>query len=504
MRPAAFVLLLAVACGPGVGVVDTPKAPNDSTENLFTGDPANDAVYGLDVSMWEGPISESQMDCFWANGVTHLVVGTQVAEVTLQQLDMARRRGMSLDAYVFLHWSQDMTAQVQAALQLVSGYPVGRLWLDVEEQPPAGTKSGALADLLQLAVNACHAQTAVGCGIYTAAWFWNGSMGGTTRFAGEPLWYALYDGRTSLSSWSSDHFGGWTAPAGKQWASNGMCGIGGADHDTIQRLVGPDVVIDRTPSPPPTTVPPAPVNLFPANGQAWQIIPGITDFMKMMVDTIPAATAYQFAVESWSGSSWATYATWTVSTPYMKFSPYFANAYYRFRARAANGYGWGTWSPWSVWEYGADTGAAPDAGTPSNPDAGTTPGADAGPQTVDAGATASDAGGYDAGESVVDAGAADGGSPPGAPTGLSPDQDQGFAAGAAVKLSCTPVASATSYRFEIQYQTGGTWQPYYTYTSSTASQTFWPQVSTAYEWQVQAEVSGAWGPASAWATFDVH
>jgi hypothetical protein len=512
-------LFLAVvffaACGGEASVSDMEDPTDESAADITGGDPANNAVYGLDMSMWEGPLSQYEMDCFWSKGVRHMVIGTQVEQIAREQLEMARRRGMSLDAYVFMHWDSDVRAQVREGFRRVAGYRIGRVWLDVEEAPKAGTSAKAMIDTLQQAVDECRAQTDVACGIYTGNSFWYSWVASTTRFADVPLWYALYDNRPLLSSWQTDHFGGWTAPAGKQWNAYPMCGVT-SDQDTIQRLIGPDLVVDRTPAPAPTTVPSAPTDLWPTNFLQWSF-DGASDlqYMKMMVGTVPGATSYEIALQSWTGSTWTAYATWSPTSPFVKVCPNPINRIYRFHARAKNAYGFGPWSDWSAFEYGKFTGTppagwgappttAPDAGTPPpppSPDAGTpTTPPDAGtPPPVDAGAAP------DSGTPVPDAGtpAPDAGTL--GPVGLSPDGNQSFASGAAVKLSCATVPSATEYSFAIDYLSGGAWKAYYTYQPTTDTVTFWPQISaTSYRFHVQAKVGGTFGPWSSYATFQVH
>jgi hypothetical protein len=278
-----------------------------------------------------------------------------------------------------------------------------------------------------------------------------------------------------------------------------MCGVT-SDHDTIQQLLGPDLVVDRTPPPAPTAVPPAPGDLWPASFQQWTF-DGASDlqYVKMMVGTVPGATGYELAVQSWNGSAWVTYATWSRSTPFMKFCPYWLDHLYRFRARAKNAYGFGAWSDWSAFEYGRYTGTrpagwgapvpptAPDAGTPPPPDAGAPANPpDAGtPPPADAGTPAPDAG-------------------TGGPVGLSPDDDQAFAKGGSVKLTCTAVPSASAYSFAIEYLVSGTWKAYYAYQPTANAQTFWPATATSYRFRAQAKVGGAWGPWSGFATFVVR
>jgi hypothetical protein len=272
--------------------------------------------------------------------------------------------------------------------------------------------------------------------------------------------------------------------------------VGGADLDTIQRLIGPDNVVDHTTPPAPTAIPAAPVGLFPASGQQWT-----ESYLRMMVDTIAGATTYEFTLQSWNGSKWALYAVWDQAKPLMKVSPAWSNWIYRFQVRAKNAYGWGPQSSWSELEYGTYGGKFPsDWGQPPGADAGVSA-PDAGAPSPDAGSIAPDAGtpiAPDAGAPSSDAGSADAGS------GLTPDDNQGFSAGAAVTLSCPPVSGTTSYDFAIEYVVSGNWQSYFTYSATTHSKTFWPQASTSYRWRVAEVVNGVTGPWSSYATFVVH
>lgn len=485
MRSATALLVagLSVGCGSGVATVrELDEELGFVEEPLFLGDPANGAFYALDLSMWEGPIAQWEMDCFWNAGVRHIVSGTQVEEITRQQLAMARRRGMSLDAYVYLYWDRDVRAQVEEALRRADGFGIGRMWLDVEEAPPAGTSAQALAELLQQAVDACRAQTGAGCGIYTGAGFWTKHLANTTRFAEVPLWFAHYDDVTSLSAWPSERFGGWAAPAAKQWQERALCGVG-PDHDTMQRLRGPELVVDRSPAPAPASAPPPPSDLYPEDGQRTAY-----EYVKLMAATVPGASAYELAMELWSGSRWLPYAAWTRSVSFKKVSPYRLGAFYRFRARAKNAYGWGPYSAWAAFEYGTATGARPPGfGAPPPP----------GP-----GAGSPDAGALDAGAP------ADAGSDPdagtGSPTALSPNGNASYFKGASVTLSCAAVAGATAYAFELEVLVGASWTPYFTYSAAAPSKTFWPQTAAPFRWRARATVAGVAGPWSGHATFTVR
>lgn len=126
-------LLALSSCGAPAN--DGPEPPLEGGEIVepieasppYYGDPAHDAVFGVDISHWEGPMAQAEMDCFWDSGVRHVVSGTQVEEVTRQQLAMAVSRGMTVDAYVYLYWTDDIAGQVKEAFKRAAGFPIGRM-----------------------------------------------------------------------------------------------------------------------------------------------------------------------------------------------------------------------------------------------------------------------------------------------------------------------------------------------------------------------------------------
>ena len=428
----------------------TPSTP-------FYGDPQNGAVFGLDLSVWEGPIAQAEMDCFWASGVRHIVAGTQNEEVTRQQLAMAVSRGMSVDAYVYLYWNRDMKAQVDDAFQRAKGFPIGRMWLDVEEAPGSLGTNAILAKIAE-AKNACIAQGTAECGIYTGPGFWKSYMLNTSQVSELPLWYAQYNGKKTLSDWGTEHFGGWQKPVAKQWAEETLCGVG-PDKDTMQTVAPPAVVVDRTLPPDTKQPPPAPGGLYPADGSVVTI-----DNVKLMVGTLPRATRYELALEKWNGTEWRAWYTWASADGFVKTQPT-PNALYRFRARARNAYGVGPWSAYSTFDYGKYTGTRPGASPPPQPTQPPPP-----PP------------------------------PAGVPGALSPDGTTVSTSG--VTLSCSAVQGASSYELAIEYLSGATWVTYITYSPAGPSQTFYPAVhGTTYRWRARAKVNGTFGAWSSTASF---
>lgn len=451
------ILLGACGAGPGTGedaaTVDAPLTPAP----FFDGDPANQAIFGVDVSFWETPLAQSEMDCFWASGVRHVVVGTQDEGITREQLAMAISCGMTVDAYVYLYWTTDLAAQVSEAFRRVKGFPIGRMWLDIEQDPGTLGSKTVIADIQQ-AVTACQSQGLVQCGIYTGSGFWKTFASNTTSLGNVPLWYAQYNKRTSLSDWPTEHFGGWAKPTAKQWATKPLCGIGGADWDTMQVSAKPTVSVDRTLPPDTGTVPPAPTGLYPTEGTV-----DVYDYAKLMSRTIARATSYQLAVERWTGKAWLPYYTWASPNAFVKVSLAISNAVYRFRVCAQNSHGCGAWSDWSSFDYGKYTGVRPN-GAPPLPQPPAQP-----PTTV--------------------------------PTALAPDGNV-LVSTSNVTLTCSGVASATSYEIAVESQGANGYVPYYTYAPTAASQTFYPWThGIGYRWRVRAKVSGLFGAWSPYATF---
>ncbi len=423
----------------------------------FNGDPANHALFAVDVSVWQMPIAQSQMDCHWDAGVRHVIVGTQDALVARQQLSMATARGMTVDAYVYLYWDLDIAAQVNAAFAMVQGFPTGRMWLDIE-QDPDGLGSNAVISMIQNSLTACEAKAPGRCGIYTGPGWWKTFLANTTKFADVPLWYAQYNRKRSLSDWATERFGGWASPAAKQFQTGPLCGVGSSDWNVMQATTTPTVLVDRS-LPPDNHLPPiAPKNLFPEDGMVIPI-----DYVKLMSGTVPRATSYQLALERYTGTAWAPYYTWTSANAFVKASPPTTPALYRLRVRAANAYGWGAWSDYKRFDYGTYTGPRP-TGTPTLPPPSTTTGV---------------------------------------PGSLSPDGTT--ITTSSVTLSASAVANATSYQLAIESKSAGTWTSYYTYTTTSSTKTFAPQPrGRDYRFRVRAMVGGTYGGWSSYATFHVQ
>ena len=428
-------------------------------------------VYSVDISVWSGEVTDAEVDCWWADGVRNAIVGSQDPRIARQQLDMALSRGMSVDGYVYLMWDRDMTRQVEDALALFGEYPIGRLWLDVE-QAPAGLGRRALEGKIREAVDACGSFP---CGIYTAAWWWNPN-GIAGAFADVPLWYANYDRDRDLASWSRQSFGGWAEPWGKQWDGDvRLCGID-VDQNTIYSTAVPDRAHPE-PLPAPSGAPGRPSGLYPDD-----VMVQTYQDARPLWATVPGATRYELEITYWSGSAFRAYYTYPTTTNARRFSPRFRNTSYRFRVRAGNASGWGPWSGEAQFDFGTVSsppprpGAPPPLPPPSDPPPSEPPPSDPPPSDP----------------------------PPSLPPsaeGLSP-LDGARLTTSAVTLSRNPVTGATRYEHDIEYDDGAGYRHYYTYSGGAPSRTFYPTYrDTAYRWRVRATTSGGEQPWTAWSTF---
>jgi GH25 family lysozyme M1 (1,4-beta-N-acetylmuramidase) len=188
----------------------------------------------VDVSNYTGPITPEQARCLRGHGVAHLVAGTQVPALTRVQVGAALAAGMTADAYVYLYWRDGVLAQVERALAAVAGLPVGRLWLDCEDDA-AGL---APAQVEALIASAIEAAGATPCGIYTGRWWWTPATGDSHRFSALPLWHAEYTGSPDV--WpnfdSFRPYGGWRRPAMWQFqGTTSLCGLG-VDLDLVEAV----------------------------------------------------------------------------------------------------------------------------------------------------------------------------------------------------------------------------------------------------------------------------
>ncbi|MCR4315965.1 MAG: N-acetylmuramoyl-L-alanine amidase [Planctomycetes bacterium] len=207
-----------------------------------------------------------------------------------------------------------------------------------------------------------------------------------------------------------------------------------------------------TPAPTPL-VPPAPMSLTPTGGTTEtnaDVTLGWSDLSSS------GATVYELTIEySSDNATWKPYVVYTETTNSKKYWPQVDPAYYRFQVRGQNSVGWGALSAWSDFYFNT---------TPATP----TP------------------------------------SLPAAPTGILP-LDGSVEAGPSLTYSWNDMSSSgvTGYELVIEYgPDANSWSPYYTYSLTTNSKLFYPQVADSnYRFSVRAQNSAGWGPYSAWSGY---
>ena len=236
----------------GTAVIAASLAP---TEDSHGGAEFAELGNAIDISHCTGSIYPEDIRC-WVedSGVEHIVVRVAIKEEvgsscapgealrpkSKEQLETLwhamYKEGLkfSVDIYLWLHWPLNdpvwppVRDQVRQAIDILKEVelavgppklPVGRLWIDLEEDPPVGTKT---VELIRDALDACDS---LPCGIYTRQLWWAQYTGNTTEFSDYPLWYANPDCDASFADWRPGRaFGAWTAPVGKQYGWGSCCG----------------------------------------------------------------------------------------------------------------------------------------------------------------------------------------------------------------------------------------------------------------------------------------
>lgn len=153
------------------------------------------------------------------------------------QLEACRDAGMPTDAYVWLWFDLDVS-DIQAKLALLDGYPIRRIWLDVEDTSAEKHPQADCEAKVAAALAACDAYPTISgerTGVYTGGWFWTDVkyMGNTTAFSDRDLWDADYDDVIDTIL-GFVPYGGWTSRAIKQYrGSTTRAGVSGIDLNVL-------------------------------------------------------------------------------------------------------------------------------------------------------------------------------------------------------------------------------------------------------------------------------
>ena len=190
------------------------------------------AVAGIDLSYFQGDVSQASWNCLKQSGKSFAVIQAQLGSGTINpyvanNIKRAKAAGIDyVDVYIFPDINRDPAEQVQATINFINqngaGNLFGEIWLDIEGPQYWTSNCNTNIAFLSKMVNAARA-TGHKVQIYTSASQWNPIMCGSTAFSGMQLWYAHYDSNPSFGDFSP--FGGWSHPAIKQYqGTTSMCG----------------------------------------------------------------------------------------------------------------------------------------------------------------------------------------------------------------------------------------------------------------------------------------
>lgn len=192
----------------------------------------------LDVSIYD--FSTFDAECFAANDVGRLIVGTSNYSAAKTMVTQARDAGIIVDdlygfIYYGLGWeSRDLDNCLALAAELGG---IERIWLDCESGfSDNGVQDDTEAPGISVAYRVSKTweqrrrveSAGITCGIYTGAFWWPSKMGNSPLFSDLPLWIANYgsnDPNNPRSPITEVSFGGWTTVAAHQYSSTiGLCG----------------------------------------------------------------------------------------------------------------------------------------------------------------------------------------------------------------------------------------------------------------------------------------
>lgn len=155
--------------------------------------PSPGSLRGVDVSTFQGAIDWTQVaQAGISFGYARAMDGTTFIDPTFQtNFAGMKSAGVKRGAYIYFEPGQDPTAQANAFLSSLSqaGFTFGDLIPAIDVEVTGGLPPSILESKLQTMVQTIQAALGVRPVIYTAAGFWNSSVG-SAAFAGNPLWIA--------------------------------------------------------------------------------------------------------------------------------------------------------------------------------------------------------------------------------------------------------------------------------------------------------------------------
>lgn len=205
-------------------VSERPYTPRSVTP------PETGLVSAIDIST--SRLTAASCACLRAAGYSKIIVGLRYDNVplTANNLAVAAGEGFDLDAYAYLYWGGNVVDRVMRSVALVSAYPVGRLWLDEEDNghayPGIPDQSEYPWPLIRsLILNAEEACDGFPFGHYSAAWWWPQSTNDWQELGDREWWTANYNGWADLDHWGTP-FAGIQRPQIHQYeGTTDLCGL---------------------------------------------------------------------------------------------------------------------------------------------------------------------------------------------------------------------------------------------------------------------------------------
>lgn len=187
----------------------------------------------FDCSNWTRVPTPDDLVTLRALGYTTAIVGASFdVQLARAQIAVLVATDFRVEVYAWLRhpWRPGL---LDNALAACAGFPVERMWLDVEDADDAtGKTPDQLAYDVQHGLDYLRARFAGEVGIYTGSWFWGPYMETTDTF-GCRLWLANYVS-VPVVAWILARLpGGWTELAIWQW-NNHLAGTAfNADDNLI-------------------------------------------------------------------------------------------------------------------------------------------------------------------------------------------------------------------------------------------------------------------------------
>ncbi|EFC38524.1 predicted protein [Naegleria gruberi] len=172
------------------------------------------ATLGLDLSYFQGDVSQSSWNCLKQSGREFAIIQAQLSTgrvnpYVANDINRAKAAGIKyVDIYIFPNINEDAAAQVQNTVNFIksNGATFGQIWLDIEGPQYWTNNCQTNVNFISRMVNAGRA-TGYPVHIYSSHSQWQPITCGSTAFSNLQLWWAYYDNNASFDNFQS--FGGW-------------------------------------------------------------------------------------------------------------------------------------------------------------------------------------------------------------------------------------------------------------------------------------------------------